>query len=144
MARSNSKFRLTNREQEIMKILWDSSESLTASEITAKKEELSINTVQALLKKLLKYELIKVERIVYSGTVLCRSYLPVISPEEYETQKYIESMKEIENGSFSPSLFVAALLGEEEDSEKALKEIEELEKIIAEKKQELLKEESEQ
>lgn len=142
MTISENKYKLTNREREIMEILWESSESLTASEITGKKEALSINTVQALLKKLLKKELIQVNRIVYSGTVLCRSYCPSVSPEAFETQRYIENMKELEKGDFSSSRFVAALLDLEEDSGKALKEIEELEKLLEEKKKELQKEES--
>lgn len=141
---SESKFRLTNRERDIMNILWESSESLTASEIAGKQEELSINTVQALLKKLLKKELIKIDRIVYSGTVLCRSYRPAISPEVFETQKYVDSMKDIRNQDFSASYFVAALLEQEKDSLKALSEIEELEKLLAKKRSELQKEESKQ
>lgn len=138
----DNRFRLTNREREIMNILWESSVSLTASEISGKQESLSINTVQALLKKLLKKELIKIDQIVYSGTVLCRSYCPSISPEVFETQKYMDSMREIGIKNFTTSHFVAALLEQEKDSAKALNEIEELEKLLSEKKLELQNEES--
>ena len=57
-----------------MKIIYDANKPLIASEITLRMEGLTINTVQAMLKKLLAREVIEVADIVYSGTVLSRSY----------------------------------------------------------------------
>lgn len=66
-----------------MSVLWCSEEPLTASAITEKGDGLNINTVQAAMRNLLNKEYIKVADIVYSGTVLTRSYLPIISAEQF-------------------------------------------------------------
>ena len=73
--------KLTGREMDIMNILWNSQKPLIASEIAEYRSDLTINTVQAVIRKLLKYQLIEVADIVYSGTVLSRSYKPSISSE---------------------------------------------------------------
>ena len=66
-----------------MQVLWRSDQSLTASEIASSDPALNINTVQVCIRQLLKNEYIQVADIVYSGTVLCRSYSPIISKQEY-------------------------------------------------------------
>ena len=75
--------KLTSREVDIMNILWTSEKPLIASEIADCRPDLTINTVQAVLRKLLKYQLVEVADIVYSGTVLSRSYRPTITSEEF-------------------------------------------------------------
>lgn len=134
-------YKLTNREYDIMKILWTSENALTASNIVEHAEELSINTVQATLKKLLKRDLIQIDKIVYSGTVLTRAYRPSISQEEFETKRYVSNMRKLHNGNFSCSHFVAAFLGQEEDQQKARNEIDQLEMLLAQKRNELIKKE---
>ena len=59
----NDRYRLTNRERDILDILWESGKSMVASEITSMRDDLSINTVQAVLKKLLQKKLIAVDEI---------------------------------------------------------------------------------
>lgn len=75
--------KITNRQLEIMQVLWDLDKPLTASEIVEKDTDLNINTVQVCIRQLLKKEYIKVADIVYSGTVLCRSYTYIVTKEEY-------------------------------------------------------------
>lgn len=137
--KTGKKYALTNKEYEILKVLWASETPLTASNIVERGDALSINTVQATLKKLLKREFIRVDQIVYSGTVLSRAYLPSMSQEEFETQKYMDSMKQLHNDNFTCSHFMAAFLGQEHDREKALQEIDEMESLLKKKKQELIK-----
>ena len=85
--------KLTNREYDILKILWTSEDALTASGISEQGDGISINTVQATLKKLLKRDLIHVDQIVYSGTVLSRAYRPSVSQEDFELKRYVSNMK---------------------------------------------------
>lgn len=120
------KKRLTKKELEIMKILWNSNKALVASEIANHGEELNINTVHACLRTLLKKEAIRIAGIVYSGTVLTRSYSPVITKEDY----FDDILGEKKNNMLIRSLI---------DSETDLSELETLEKMIAEKKKELTK-----
>ena len=74
---------LSGRELQVMKIFWDSGEAYTASQVGNMNPELSINTIHAVLKSLLKRNYIKIDDIVYSGTVLTRSYRPAITMAEY-------------------------------------------------------------
>ena len=66
-----------------MKILWSSDKPLIASEILKRNDSLNINTVQACLRALVNKQFIKVADIVYSGTVLTRSYTPIVTQDEY-------------------------------------------------------------
>ena len=103
---------------------------MIASEIEENNPSLNINTIKACLRALLKSEYIKIADIVYSGTVLTRSYTPCVSKEEY----FSESFKDIV-GSSPFSLFVSLI-----DSETDAEELEQLEQLIAKKKEELKKE----
>lgn len=137
MIEPNDYYRLTNRELDILNILWESPKSLVASEITSIRDDLSINTVQAVLKKLLHKNLIQVDEIVYSGTVLSRSYKPTLTPKEFEIKRFTSSYSKTSGKPFSPSNLIVTLLEEEKDSAKVLSEIKNLEKYLAAKKQEL-------
>ena len=75
--------RITSKQLEVMQVLWGTERPLTASEITSNNPALNINTVQVCIRQLLKKEYIKVADIVYSGTVLCRCYSPVIQKQDY-------------------------------------------------------------
>ncbi len=77
--------KITSKQLEVMQVLWNSDRSLTASEIAEADRELNINTVQVCIRGLLKKEYIHVADIVYSGTVLCRSYAPLIAKQDYVT-----------------------------------------------------------
>ena len=131
--------KLTNREYDILKILWTSEDALTASGISEQGDGISINTVQATLKKLLKRDLIHVDQIVYSGTVLSRAYRPSVSQEDFELKRYVNNMKQLQGNDFSCSQFVACFLGQEKNRQKIQQEIDQLELLLAQKKQELLK-----
>ncbi len=127
--------RFTGRDLDILQILWNASDSMTALEIVKQYPELTMNTVQAVLRKLLKEGLIKINRIVYSGTVLSRSFASVISPEEFVILQMKENVKEI--NSVNKIAFITALFEDETDTEKALKEIEEIETALAQQKESL-------
>ena len=125
--------RFTGRDLDILQILWNASDSMTALEIVKQHPELTMNTVQAVLRKLLKEGLIKINRIVYSGTVLSRSFASVISPEEFVILQMKENVKEID--TVNKKAFVTALFEDEADTEKILKEIEEIKTILSEQKE---------
>lgn len=131
---NNDRFRLTNRERDILDILWDSEKSMVASEITAAKDDLSINTVQAVLKKLLQKDLIKVDEIVYSGTVLSRSYKPTLTPEQFEIQRFEAAYSRVTGKPFELSAVVDAML-DEEDIENRKHVIAQLEDMLAKKRE---------
>ena len=82
------KKRFTKKELEILKTLWNSAAPMIASEIAKANNALNLNTVHACLRSLSDKGAIKVDDIVYSGTVLTRSYVPVINSEEYFVDLY--------------------------------------------------------
>lgn len=74
---------LTKRQNEVMSVLWNSESPLSANQICDKDEDLNMNTVQQVLRTLLKMQFIKIEDIGYSNTVLTRLYSPVVKQTEY-------------------------------------------------------------
>ncbi|WP_317696912.1 BlaI/MecI/CopY family transcriptional regulator [Xylocopilactobacillus apis] len=75
--------KLTNGEEKIMRIFWDSNQPLSAREVARSKSGINQNLVQAVLRKLVAKKFVKVSGITYSRTVLTRQYEPAISEEDY-------------------------------------------------------------
>ncbi len=76
------KIKLTRREEDILHVLWRSDKALSAR-VIADETDISMNTVQAVLRKLLKGEYIETASIGYSGTVLTREYVATITEDTY-------------------------------------------------------------
>jgi Predicted transcriptional regulator len=126
-------YKLSNKEKQIMIIFWNSHTSLTASDICKIDSSLNSNTVQASLKKLLKYKFIKVADIVYSGTVLARTYETVITMDKYASMQLQDYYQSCHNKG-SISNLVSYFLDDDKQREETLNE---LEKLINEKKKNL-------
>jgi Predicted transcriptional regulator len=126
-------YKLSNKEKQIMIIFWNSLTSLTASDICKIDSSLNPNTVQASLKKLLKYKFIEVADIVYSGTVLARKYQTVITVDKYASMQLQDYYQSCHNKG-SLSNLVSYFLEEDNQREETLSE---LEKIINQKKKKL-------
>lgn len=84
--------KLSGREKDIMSVFWCIGKPLTASDIAEKGGGISINTVQAMLRSLLKKGYIDISGITYSGTVLAREYKSIISAEQYAAEQ-LQSMR---------------------------------------------------
>ncbi len=123
-------FALSRRELDIMNVLWAEGKPLKASDFPERKPELSINTVQSVLKKLLQRGFIEVAEIVQSGTVLSRSYAPVIKPEEYAVKYVMTEIFPFDKMVLGTG-YLSALFESVENDEMLM---EELEQFIKEKK----------
>lgn len=121
---------LTKRQEDVMNILWDAKEPIIASEIVKTGTDLNINTVQAALRSLIKKNYIEVAEIVYSGTVLARSYRAIVKREEVPN----ETANEIRKALREEDVF-ARYIDEFDDSVLLAK----LETIIEAKRKELEK-----
>lgn len=133
---TNKKPHLTMRELDIMNILWDASKPLVASEIAKSVPSLSISTVQTGLKNLIEKGFVEMAGIVYSGTVLSRSYHSLVSRSEYEKQVLSDSVLKLNESNMTLSAFASAFFDMESNSDKALAELEKLECLVKEKKAE--------
>lgn len=127
---------LTRRENDIMCILWDADKPMIASEIAKKMEGLTINTVQAILRKLMKQKLVEVGEIVYSGTVLSRAFQPTLTQKEFEVRVAMQSVDSLKKFNVSAAAFASALLGQKEEKI-SIEELELLDRMIQEKKQDM-------
>ena len=114
--------KLSNREQDVMTVFWKENRSMTASGIVEANPSLSINTVQLAVKNLMKKGFIEVADIVYSGTVLSRSYRYLIRSEDYAAARLKELKESTLN--FSTLHLVENLL--EDDKTDLLKELTDL------------------
>jgi predicted transcriptional regulator len=120
---------LTKRDLDVMHVLWDSEEPKTAAMIVKARPDLTMNTVQAVLRKLLNNNFIEVADIVYSGTVLSRSYRDAISQTEYTLQKMTCEYQSLKNKPSKTSI-LKALLDAENDKEIVKQDIEEIRKFL--------------
>lgn len=129
---------ITPRDLDILNILWNNKKAMIASEIVSCDPTLTINTVQSVLRKLLKKKMIKIDDIVYSGTVLCRSYVPAITANDFAIFQMTTEFKHL-NHDVSKAGLVAALLETETDPAKSLEEVEQLQSMLEEYKKKLKK-----
>ena len=120
--------KISGREKDVLAVLWRTGTSLTASGITENGDGLNINTVQSALRSLMKKGFIEVAEIVYSGTVLSRSYKPIVSAEQYAADQ-LRAMR-TNTLNFSTLSFVEHLV---QDSDSSI--LDELEKVIRQKKE---------
>lgn len=81
------KKKLNNRAIDILEVLWDHTDSLSANNI-AEISGISKNTVLPVVKKLLKEEYIKVDEVVLTGKTLTRKYVSAIDREEFILKYY--------------------------------------------------------
>lgn len=119
-----SRFNVTNKELEVLEILWEHEEGLTAKQIVETDPDLILSTVQSVLNKLKKRGLVTVGEIVYSGTVLTRSYQATVTREKFILDYYQK---------VSVSKLLASFL-ESGNSQNLDKEISEIEKLLQEKR----------
>lgn len=117
------KILFTKREQQVMELLWNSADSLSAHDLV-EKSGLSVYTVQQVLQRLLKSEYIKVDGIGRTYKSLTRQYSPVLSQADY-IQNTLE-----ENTHFQ---LAAGFI----DKTSSLEQLDQLEKMIQEQKEKL-------
>ncbi len=120
------KKRLTNKQMDVMNILWENDKPMAASEILKANEKLNINTIHACIRKLLEEEYVKVAYIDYSRNVMSRYFMPTVSKGKY----FSESYKDIIG---SKKLILTSLI----ETETNIEELEQLENLIRKKKEEL-------
>ena len=126
----------TNKEQAVLNQLLTAETSLTASEIVARSESLNSNTVQSVVRSLLKRGYIEVAQIVYSGKVLCRSYRPMEKAKNAAFEDLSARFRSLRKNMPAPKIF-AGLIDSEEDQQVV---IEELEAMLAQKRELLTRE----
>lgn len=133
MATKKNNLKVTDRERDILDVLWASDKPLLASDIPKINASLSISSVQLALRNLLSKKIIEVADIVHSGTVLSRSYRPLISKEDFISNEVISKFANLDK-TLTTRNIVATLLKHEKNESETIKE---LEKLLEERKKQL-------
>lgn len=123
--------RLNVRELDVLNILWKHDEAMTAIEIVNEKSGLTQSTVTAVLRKLLKAELVEVAGVTHSGKVLSRTYRPTEASKEIILENFTEDYRSFTN-VISESSLCAAILKSNDDKAKAKAEIKQLKAMLKE------------
>lgn len=121
---------LNPRELDVLNILWKSGDEMMATDIVNAGEGLTQSTVTAVLRKLLKDELVEVVGITHSGRVLSRTYRPTENSRQVILDNFTHTYNCFSN-VISESTLCAAILTENKSPEKAKAEIKKLKSILS-------------
>lgn len=89
----NKKYHLTNKEYEIMKILWDSGKPMLISDILLKADKIADNSLHPMIKNLINNGFIKVVGNMKVVKTTSRLYAPAITIDEYAAMQLEGIMK---------------------------------------------------
>lgn len=121
---------LNPRELDVLNILWKFNKDMTSTDIVNEQRGLTQSTVIAVLRKLLKDDLVEVAGVTHSGKVLSRTYRPTEASKEVIKNNFTNDYSNFIN-VISKSDLCAAILGVEQSPEEMKAEISKLKKILA-------------
>lgn len=121
---------LNPRELDVLNILWKSDNEMMATDIVNAGEGLTQSTVTAVLRKLLKEELVEVVGITHSGRVLSRTYRPTEASRQVILDNFTYTYSCFSN-IISESTLCAAILTTDKTPEQAKSEIKKLKSILS-------------
>lgn len=121
---------LNPRELDVLNILWKFNRDMTSTDIVNEQRGLTQSTVIAVLRKLLKDDLVEVAGVTHSGKVLSRTYRPTANSKEVIKNNFTSEYANFKN-VVSKSDLCTAILGVEQDKEEMKSEISKLKKVIA-------------
>ena len=120
---------LNPRELDVLNILWKKAEALTSTDIVNEQRGLTQSTVIAVLRKLLKDNLVEVAGVTHSGKVLSRTYRPTEESKDVILQHFTEDYAHFKN-VIPKSQLCASVLAVEQEPEQMKKEITKLKDIL--------------
>lgn len=124
-------FYLSSKEEAAMKILWDTNDALSASEIAERIPNRSwpASSIQSIIRGLEKKNAIRVDSITKLGKSYGRLFRPVLSANEYAAMQF---GRYYQNGKSDCFSMVSSLLGNSTDANEEV--IQALESLIEEYK----------
>lgn len=122
---------LNPRELDVLNILWKTGTPMTSTDIVNEMKGLTQSTVIAVLRKLLKDNLVEVCGVTHSGKVLSRTYRPTEASRDAIMNNFANDYASFRN-VISKSDICAAILHVEQSPEKMKSELAKLKKIIKE------------
>ena len=89
----NKKYHLTNKEYEIMKILWESEKPMLISDILLEADKVAENSLHPMIKNLINNGFIKVVGSMKVSKTTSGLYAPAITVDEYAAMQLEGIMK---------------------------------------------------
>lgn len=131
--------RLTDLEIKIMRVLWEDERDLTIQEIGMQLEEegISVASVAQVMKSLLKKKAVTVCNHVLVASVYARTFRPCINQEEYLAAEFDRLQKSVLGSKKMDIAGIAAFLSNDERKQIKSEKVEELQKIIDNKKEQM-------
>ncbi|MBR1702719.1 MAG: BlaI/MecI/CopY family transcriptional regulator [Lachnospiraceae bacterium] len=120
---------MSRRELDILNILWKAEQPMMATDIVNAGDGLTQSTVTAVLRKLLRENLIEVTGVTHSGKVLSRTYRPTEACKDAILNNFRDTYMCFRN-AISISTLCDALLKTNEDDTRMKKDIAELKAVI--------------
>lgn len=118
------------RELDVLNILWKKSdEALTSTDIVNEQKGLTQSTVIAVLRKLLKDDLVEVSGVTHSGKVLSRTYRPTEKSQKAILNNFKSDYSNFKN-IISKADICAAILGIEQNPDQMKTELSKLKVIL--------------
>ena len=121
--------RLNSRELDVLNILWKADEPMTSTDIVNQQRGLTQSTVIAVLRKLLKDDLVEVAGVTHSGKVLSRTYRPTPTSRDVIMNNFAGDYASFKN-VISKSDLCAAILSIEQSPDQMKAEIAKLKSIL--------------
>lgn len=120
---------LNQRELDVLNILWKTDDPMTSTDIVNEQRGLTQSTVIAVLRKLLKDDLVEVAGVTHSGKVLSRTYRPTPASRDVIMNNFAGDYASFKN-VISKSDLCAAILGIEQSPDQMKAEIAKLKNIL--------------
>ncbi len=135
---------LTELDQLVMALLWDSDENLTINEMTEKLQyittDISVASVAQIVKRLLDKKMIRVEEHKLVSNVYARTFAAVMTREDYMKSELNRLQRLVSfSKRFGKVGVLQAFLGTMESENLSQKDIEELEALVEQSKKILRK-----
>lgn len=121
---------LNPRELDVLNILWKTGEAMTSTDIVNEQRGLTQSTVIAVLRKLLKEDLVEVAGVTHSGKVLSRTYRPTANSRDVIMQNFANDYANFKN-VISKSELCAAILDIDQSPDQMKSEVSKLKSILA-------------
>ena len=121
---------LNPRELDVLNILWKVDKPMTSTDIVNEQRGLIQSTVIAVLRKLLKDNLVEAVGVTHSGKVLSRTYRPTETSRKVILDNFVSDYSNFKD-VFSKYDFIIAILDMERNLDQRKSEISELKKILA-------------
>ena len=123
--------KLNPRDYDVLNVLWKTEKPMTSTDIANEQKGLTQSTVMAVLRTLLRNNLVEVTGATYSGNVLSRTYRPTEESKKVIMDVFVDDYSNIRN-IISKSDVCAAILEIEQNPDQMMSEVAKFKKILVE------------